>query len=49
MQIGDVDGVLGGAQHRLQQLGLVDERNPGVDVEHVGARRDLCQRVGRHR
>ena len=33
-------------QHLLQQLGLVDERDAGVDVEHVGAGLGLGDRVG---
>ena len=32
-----------------QQLGLVDERDAGVDVEHVGAGRDLGEGVDGHR
>ena len=37
MQIGASIASCDRAQHRLQQLGLVDERDAGVDVEHVGA------------
>jgi hypothetical protein len=36
------------AQHVLEQLGLVDERDAGVDVEHVGAGRHLGDGVDRH-
>ena len=43
-----VDGVLDGGEHRLEQLGLVDQRDAGVDVEHVGAGLGLGQRVGGH-
>ncbi len=41
-----VDGSLDGSQHRLQQLSLIDQRDSGVDVEHVRARGHLRQRVG---
>ena len=36
------------AQHGRQQLGLVDERDAGVDVEHVGAGLHLGEGVDRH-
>ena len=45
MQIGASVVLLDELEHLRQQLGLVDERDAGVDVEHVGARRHLRVRV----
>ena len=48
----DADRHVGGlgdrAQHGRQQLGLVDERDAGVDVEHVGAGLHLGEGVDGH-
>ena len=49
MQIGASVVLLDELEHLRQQLGLVDERDAGVDVEHVGARRDLRLGVDDHR
>ena len=45
MQIGRSVASWTALQHLLQQLGLVDERDAGVDVEHVGAGLGLGLRV----
>ena len=46
MQIGRSTSRPDRAEHVLEQLGLVDQRDAGVDVEHVGAGGDLGDRVG---
>jgi hypothetical protein len=49
MQIGRSVAAWNRAQHLLQELGLVDERDAGVDVEHVRAGLGLGDRVRGHR
>ncbi len=48
MQSGDVGVILQQPDHLREQLGLVDQRDAGVDVEHVAAHGDLGVGVLEH-